>query len=236
MDTKIVYQTDHLGIFTGTAMADRSPLEPDVWLIPGGCVEVSPPAVPEKKAAFWDGRRWQLVDSYQGLTAYNIVTREPLVIERAGSLPAGYTLEKPSPGQIWGNGHWIDDIPAVIELRYVAQMAMVNTACLQEITRGFWSSVLGDRFFYDTELEDQLNLTGMILRGLGGAYACRDESGTKAFLEHTSEQLREIGDEFTEFKLQRLRKANDLKQTLAAARSTSDLDAINAVAWESAPV
>ena len=236
MDTKIVYQTDHLGIFTGTAVADRSPLEPDVWLIPGGCVEVPPPAVTEKKAAFWDGRRWQLVDSYQGLTAYNIVTREPLVIERAGPLPAGYTLEKPGPGQIWGKGRWIDDIPAVIELRYVAQVAMINAACLQEITGGFWSSVLGDRFFYDTELEDQLNLTGMILRGLGGLYACRDEPGVKAFLEHTGEQLREIGDEFTEFKLQRLRKANDLKQALATARAAADLDAINAVAWESASV
>ncbi|PAU55230.1 phage tail protein [Pseudomonas sp. PICF141] len=236
MDTKVVYQTDHLGIFTGKTVADRSPLEPDVWLIPGGCVEVAPPAVPDRKAAFWDGRRWQLVDSYQGLTVYNIQTREPLVIERAGSLPTGYTLEVPGPGQIWGNGHWIDDIPAVIELRYVAQLSAVNTACLQEITGGFWSAVLGDRFFYETQLQDQLNLTGMILRGLGGGYACQDQAGVKAFLDHTAEQLRQIGDEFTEFKMQRLRKANDLKQALALARSTSDLDALNAVTWESAPV
>ncbi|KPG92910.1 phage tail protein [Pseudomonas sp. RIT-PI-q] len=236
METKIVYQTDHLGIFTGETVADRSPLETDVWLIPGGCVEVAPPTVPEKKAAFWDGHRWQLVDSYQGLTAYNIETSEPLVIERAGSLPTGYTLEVPGPGQIWSNGQWIDDIPTVIELRYVAQLLAVNTACLQEITGGFWSSALGDRFFYETELEDQLNLTGMILRGLDGGYACRDESGVKAFRDHTIEQLRQIGDEFTEFKQQRLRKINELKQALAAARSTSDLDALNAVLWESVPV
>ncbi|MFJ4115886.1 hypothetical protein ACIPV9_05585 [Pseudomonas psychrophila] len=52
MDTKIVYQTDHLGIYTGKTVADRSPLEPDVWLIPGGCVEVAPPAVPEKRPLF----------------------------------------------------------------------------------------------------------------------------------------------------------------------------------------
>ncbi|MHC8315694.1 DUF4376 domain-containing protein [Pseudomonas sp. LB3P31] len=236
MDTKVVYQTDHLGIFTGKTVADRSPLEPGVWLIPGGCVEVAPPVVPDKKAAFWDGRRWQLVDSYQGLTAYNVETREPLVIERAGSLPTGYTLEVPGPGQIWGNGHWVDDIPAVIELRYVVQLSAVNLACLQEITGGFWSAVLGDRFFYDTQLEDQLNLAGMILRGAGGEFACRNASGAKAFLEHSSEQLRQIGDEFTEFKMQRLRKVNDLKQALAAARSASDLDAVNAVRWESAPV
>jgi hypothetical protein len=236
MNTKIVYQTDHLGIYIGTTVADRSPLEPDVWLIPGGCVEVAPPAIPERKAAIWDSRRWHLIDSYLGLTAYNIVTREALLIERAGALPTGYTLEVPGPGQIWGNGHWVDDIPAVIELRYVAQVAAVNQSCLQEITGGFWSAALGDRFFYDSAIEGQLNLTGLILRGFGGGYACHDESGRADFRDHSSDQLLQIGNEFTEFKLQRLRKANDLKQALAAARAASDLDALNAVSWESAPV
>ena len=236
MDTKVVYQTDHLGIYTGKTVADRSPLEPDVWLIPGGCVEVAPPAVPERKAAFWDGRKWQLVDSYQGLTVYNTTTRAPMVIERAGALPAGYTLEVPAPGQIWGNGHWVDDIPTVLELRYTVQLAAVNKACLQEITGGFWSAALGDRFFYESQIEDQLNLTGLILRGLGGGYICRDEPGVTDFRDHTSDQLLQVGNEFTEFKLQRLRKANELKQTLAAARAAADLDALNAVSWESAPV
>ena len=236
MDTKVVYQTDHLGIYTGKTVADRSPLEPDVWLIPGGCVEVAPPAVPAKKAALWNGRKWQLVDSYQGLTVYNTTTRAPMVIERAGALPAGYTLEVPAPGQIWGNGHWVDDIPTVLELRYTVQLAAVNKACLQEITGGFWSAALGDRFFYESQIEDQLNLTGLILRGLGGGYICRDEPGVTDFRDHTSDQLLQVGNEFTEFKLQRLRKANELKQTLAAARAAADLDALNAVSWESAPV
>ena len=234
MDIKVVYQTDHLGIYTGKTVADRSPLEPGVWLIPGGCVEVAPPAVPDKKAALWDGRKWQLVDSYQGLTVYNTMTRAPLVIERAGALPAGYTLEVPGPGQIWGNGHWVDDIPALTVLRYTAQVSAVNLACLQEITGGFWSAALGDRFFYESQIEDQLNLTSLILRNLGGGYACRDEAGVMDFREHSSDQLLQIGNEFTEFKLLRLRKSNDLKQTLAAARLASDLDAINAVSWESA--
>ena len=236
MNTKTVYQTDHLGIYIGTTVADRSPLEPDVWLIPGGCVEVAPPTVPAKKAALWDGRKWQLVDSYQGLTVYNTTTRAPLVIERAGALPAGYTLEVPGPGQIWVNDHWIDDIPTVLELRYTVQLAAINKFCLQEITGGFWSAALGDRFFYESQIEDQLNLTGLILRGLGCGYVCRDESGVTDFRDHSSDQLLQVGNEFTEFKLQRLRKANDLKQALAAARAASDLDALNAVSWESAPV
>lgn len=233
MSTKIVYQTDHLGIYTGTTVADESPLEPGVWLIPGGCVEVAPPAVPEKKAALWDGRKWQLVDSYQGLTVYSTTTRAPVVIDRAGALPEGYTLEVPGPGQIWSNGQWIDDMPTVLELRYSAQLAAVNKACLQEITGGFWSAALGERFFYDAQVEDQLNLTGLILRGLGGGYACRDQSGVQDLRDHTHEQLLQVSNEFTGFKLQRLRKANDLKQALAAARADADLDAINAVSWES---
>lgn len=236
MDTKIVYQTDHQGIFTGTAVADRSPLELDVWLIPGGCVEVAPPIVPEKMAAVWDGQRWHLVDCYQGLTAYNVETREALLIERAGALPTGYTLDAPGVGQVWVNGQWADDIPTMIELRYAAQLSAINKACLQEITGGFWSGALGGRFFYETQLVDQLNLTGLILRGLGGVHACRDESGDKTFEDHTCDQLRQVGDEFTEFKLLRLRKVDALKQALAAARSASDLDALNAVAWESTPL
>ena len=236
MDTKIVFQTDRLGIYIGETEADRSPLEAGVWLIPGGCVETPPPVIPELKAARWNGAKWQLIDSYQGLTAYNVETREPMVVDRAGPIPLGFTLEVPGPGQIWGGEHWVDDVPTVIELRYSAQLTTINQACLQEITGGFWSQALGDRFFYETQLEDQLNLTGMILRGLGGEYACHAESGVKAFLEHTADQLRQIGDEFTDFKLLRLRKANDLKQTLSAARLAADLQALSAVSWESAPV
>lgn len=234
MDTKIVYQTDHLGIYTGKTVADRSPLEGDVWLIPGGCVEVAPPAVPEKKAALWDGQKWQLVDSYQGLTVYSTATRAPMVIERAGAIPVGCTQEVPGPGQIWSNGQWIDDIPSLIELRYVEQVEAVNSACLQAITDGFWSDSLGALFRYDTELEDQLNLTGMILRGTDGVYPCRDETGEKVFLEHTSDQLRQVGHDLAEFKLLHLRKANDLKHALAYARSAADLAAINSVSWERA--
>ena len=236
MDTKTVYQTDHLGILIGETVADRSPLEPDVWLVPGGCVEVIPPVVPEKMAAHWDGRRWQLIDSYQGLTAYSTVTGEPSVIQRAGAIPPGYTLEAPRPGQIWGNGHWVDDIPAEVERRYIVLFSMINQVCQQEITGGFWSAALGFHFYYDTELEDQLNLTGMVLRGVDSVYACRNESGVKEFLEHSIDQLRQVSDEFTEFKLLRLRKANDLKLRLDAARAAQDLNAINAVVWEATPV
>ena len=56
----IVYQTNLQGIYIGPVMADESPLEPGVWLIPGGCVEVEPPAIPSGMLAVWEGDQWSL--------------------------------------------------------------------------------------------------------------------------------------------------------------------------------
>ncbi|NBA97977.1 phage tail protein [Pseudomonas sp. R5(2019)] len=236
MTIKTVYQTDHLGIYVGETVADASPLEPGVWLIPARCVEVKPPVIPERKAALWDGERWQLIDSYQGLTAYHTQTRAPIVVDRLGALPAGYTLEVPGPEQIWTGDRWIDDIPAVAELRYQEQLIALNSACQREITGGLWSTALGERYRYSTELDDQVNLTGMALRGLDGPYACYDEQGIKVFRPHTAAQLRQVSDEFTEFKMLRLQKVADLTVRLQNARLAQDLTAINAINWESLPV
>lgn len=52
--TKIVYQTNPEGIYIGETLADESPLEPGVWLIPGGCVETPPPVLAEGELAKWD--------------------------------------------------------------------------------------------------------------------------------------------------------------------------------------
>lgn len=231
MTSKTVFQTDHLGLYVGEALAENSPMEPGVWLLPRGCTDVAPPVIPEHKAAYWDGLEWHLIDSYQGLTVYNTETRAPLVIDRLGALPVGYTLEVPGPGQIWRFEHWIDDVPAVIELRYVEQLSAINAACAAQINGGFWSEVLGERHFYQTRLEDQLNLTGMVLSGLDGGCSCTDELGQQDFLDHTAQQLRQLSDELTAAKQQALQNANRLKKVLATARAELDLEALNAVTW-----
>jgi hypothetical protein len=58
---KIVYQTDAEGFFVGAVAADPSPLEPGVWLIPGGAVETTPPALAEGERARWTGIGWEIV-------------------------------------------------------------------------------------------------------------------------------------------------------------------------------
>jgi len=231
MQTKIVYQTDHLGIFTGTTQADPSPLEPDVWLIPGGCVEEAPPMSGPHQVPRWDGHRWQLISSYQGLTAYNTTTGTPLVLERAGELPAGYTLSVPGPGQVWRNGEWVDDIPATLVRRHSEQYHAINAACETTITGGFWSRALGEPHRYSSQLDDQLNLTGAVLRGLDMPYACIDEQGNKEFRPHSAQQLHQVGDDFTLFKLEHLQRANTLKQQLDQALAAGDLQVLESVSW-----
>lgn len=59
---KTVYQTDFDGFFTGPVEADPSPLEPGVWLIPAGAVEVEPPELGSGQRARWNGGAWDVID------------------------------------------------------------------------------------------------------------------------------------------------------------------------------
>lgn len=62
MTTTTVYQLDDQGHYVGPTLADESPLEPGVWLIPSGCITQAPPKEIEGKVRRWDGRRWRQVE------------------------------------------------------------------------------------------------------------------------------------------------------------------------------
>lgn len=66
MNQKKVYQTNYSGLFVGETLADESPLEPDVFLIPAGCVETPPPSEwPEDQWPRWNGFKWELIQKPQ---------------------------------------------------------------------------------------------------------------------------------------------------------------------------
>lgn len=56
-----VYQLDPLGFYTGDALADESPLEPGVFLLPSGSVALAPPMAPEGKHPCFINGVWELV-------------------------------------------------------------------------------------------------------------------------------------------------------------------------------
>ena len=52
---KQVIQLDDNGYFTGVTVADPSPLEPDVYLMPANTVDADAPTVPDGHLAKWAG-------------------------------------------------------------------------------------------------------------------------------------------------------------------------------------
>ncbi len=231
MPTKTVYQTNHMGLYVGPVTALESPLEPGVFLIPGGCVEVAPPQAPDGKIQNWNGKRWQLLDYLNGLIVYNTRTQEPLTLTGVGPIPNGYTVLRPQPGQVWKDGRWVDDLDAVLARLYVQKLEMINSTCARVITAGFTSDVLDTPLRYDSALEDQLNLTGLILSGLDAPYPCYGDDEQKTYRDHTADQLHTVGMDLLEHKQTALQTADQLKRALAKTLTLRDLPAMQAIEW-----
>ena len=59
---KQVSQLGQDGYFVGVTTADPSPLEPGVFLIPGGCIDEPAPTIPEGQRAKWENEQWVFED------------------------------------------------------------------------------------------------------------------------------------------------------------------------------
>ena len=56
---RIYHYSPDTGQYVGTSFADPSPLEQDVWLVPGFATEKTPPANVAPADLRWDGAAWQ---------------------------------------------------------------------------------------------------------------------------------------------------------------------------------
>lgn len=178
------------------------------------------------KATFIDGVHHTLPDDVVVITQENYLA----------------VIADPLPGKILshdeqGRPILVDppELPLADQLNnaYSRQLLIINTQCEALITAGFWSQALGERYQYSSQINDQLNLNGVVMTGLDSLFACRDEQGVKAFRQHSADQLSQVASDFTRFKLQLLQRADALKQLLEKALIAADLDALQAVNWES---
>lgn len=76
MKEKIVYQLDSEGYFVESVIADESPLEPGVFMIPAHCIEVEPPPAINYTARRWAGK-WIYEDMYTDTESEPVVITTP---------------------------------------------------------------------------------------------------------------------------------------------------------------
>lgn len=222
-----IYQQDPSGALIGPV--ELPPVPGGGLLIPFGFLRLEqalPDPTPGSTWSIANGEA-QLVEDHRG-QVYDTQTGAPIDWRELGPLPEGVTLQpRPSELHRWQDGQWVIDLQALHTLKVVA----INQACEAAITAGFPSSALGSPYTYGSQLEDQLNLTGAVLRGLEMDYPCRDDQGVKAYRLHTLEQLSQVSADFTLFKLQLLQRADELKQQLDQALLAGDADALESIAW-----
>ena len=82
MTIKQVSQLDDNGYFVGMTVADESPLEPGVFLLPAGAVDAPAPSIPEGQRAKWAGA-WVFEDIPQPEPEAPIPEPGPVVFQMA---------------------------------------------------------------------------------------------------------------------------------------------------------
>ncbi len=182
-----------------------------------------------KTWAIFNGEAVQLED-HRGPVYSTETGAETYQIELGPLSPGLTAVPRPGAGYQWlGNG-WVRSATALFE----SQLLAINQACERLVTAGFVSSALGEPHQYDSQLYDQLNLTGAILRGADMLFPCRDGAGGRQFCLHSAAQLHQVGDDFTLYKMELLQKANQLKLLLDQALAADDVAGIAGIVWEDA--
>lgn len=76
----------------------------------------------------------------------------------------------------------------------------LKETCTKEIAKGFYSSALGTPHKYDSDKpQDMINISGAKDRGISLNFTCTDSNGIKARRLHTTEQLKQVFDDGTDF-------------------------------------
>lgn len=119
---KIVSQLGPNGYLLEPTIADESPLEPDVFLIPGGAIDRPPPGSMETGKVYRpaeNGDGWIEEEDHRFEALYRIsdgavyqfgAQQDGETYNGVGPIPAWLTvLPRPAAWNVWNNGAWIRD-------------------------------------------------------------------------------------------------------------------------------
>ena len=105
----------------------------------------------------------------------------------------------------------------------------LNDACDVKL-KSFKSSALGAEHIYDGSLEDQLNLMGAVAMNKDMHFRCAKEGGSKTNVLHTKAQLKQLYDDWLNYKAEIILECGVLKSHV---ESLSSIQEIEGVSWDS---
>lgn len=204
---KIVYLHDENGFYTGESIAQESPREPGVFIVPVLSTDIKPVISANFWPKFVDGA-WTNVADWRG-TVFNTETGLPVIHDELGSLPSTVTtVPKPEGFWYWTGNEWMEDIAAakdaqikIIESAYSSAISanidyMSATFDAGDATQLLLVKVLSSGsvpsgFFWQDINNNQVAMTFTQLKGFSSAMVVR---GQIAFikLQDLKNQIRAI--------------------------------------------
>lgn len=85
------------GEYIGDGVADESPLEPGVFIIPGSSTIDAPPIFGESECAVFADGKWSVKKDLRGFEYWDAAGKLSVISEIGEEPPDGYTTEKPPP-------------------------------------------------------------------------------------------------------------------------------------------
>lgn len=102
------------GEFLNESEARVDPLDPENHLIPADATTENPPTGGQDETPVFDGGTWILTPDHRGKICYVKDTREAVVLDDLGDIPATLTKLVPTDFSEWDGGQWVIDKPAAV--------------------------------------------------------------------------------------------------------------------------
>ena len=87
--------------FLSESTADKSPLEPGVFLIPANAARIIPPEIGENQTAVFENNEWVIKPDFRGKAGFHKETKEEITITEIGELPEYFTEAQPADYSNW---------------------------------------------------------------------------------------------------------------------------------------
>ncbi len=198
--------------YLGSSTAKLDPIDNDA-MIPASATSVEPPSTAANEVAIFDGTDWSVQPDHRGYSGYDASGNSQEITEI----------------NITPNPSWTLTPPFIIADARALKTDAINALVAGVITAGFISDGLGSDHTYQSQLEDQLNLSG--LAGSGGTwpFKCSADGGvTWTYINHTNAQFGTVVNHGITQKLGAIQTGEVLK---AQAASAVDQAALDAIVW-----